>query len=128
MGRPRKRRIIPQEPKPAIYKPAGVPLERLRRVALLQEEREALRLADLKGLTQEEAAERMGVSRSTFQRIVSRARRQVALALCEGHALHIQGGTFEVLLPRPRGPRRSGRGNYSVRRGHRPSGSASGNG
>lgn len=108
MGRPRKRRIIPQAPKPAIYKPAGVPLERLRRVTLLQEEREALRLADLEGLTQAEAADRMGVSRSTFQRIVSRARRQVALALSEGQALHIEGGTFEVVSPHPRGPRRHG--------------------
>jgi predicted DNA-binding protein (UPF0251 family) len=107
VGRPRKRRIIPQEPIPAIYKPAGVPLDRLRRVKLLQEEREALRLADLEGLTQAEAAKRMGVSRSTFQRVVSHARRQVALALSEGHALQIEGGTFEVAPPRPRGPRRS---------------------
>lgn len=106
MARPRKRRIIPQEPKPAVYKPAGLPLDRLRRVTLLQEEREALRLADLEGLTQAEAAERMGVSRSTFQRVVSHARHQVALALTEGHALQIEGGTFEVAPPRPRGPRR----------------------
>lgn len=106
MARPRKRRIIPQVPKPAIYKPAGVPLDGLRRVTLLQEEREALRLADLEGLTQAEAAEQMGVSRSTFQRIVSQARRQVALALTEGHALQIEGGTFEVVPPCPRGPRR----------------------
>jgi predicted DNA-binding protein (UPF0251 family) len=106
VARPRKRRIITREPKPAIYKPAGVPLDALRRVTLLQEEREALRLADLEGLTQAEAAERMGVSRSTFQRIISHARRQVALALAEGHALQIEGGTFEVAPPRPRGPRR----------------------
>jgi len=108
LGRPRKRRIIPETPKPAVYKPAGVPLERLGRVTLLQEEREALRLADLEGLIQAEAADRMGVSRSTFQRIVSHARRQVALALSEGHALHIEGGSFEVDSPRPRGPRRDG--------------------
>jgi len=83
-----------------------VPLDGLRRVTLLQEELEALRLADLEGLTQTEAAECMGVSRSSFQRIVARARRQVALALTEGHALQIEGGTFEVMPPRPRGPRR----------------------
>jgi predicted DNA-binding protein (UPF0251 family) len=110
VARPRKRRIIPQKPKPAIYKPAGAPLDRLRRVTLLQEEREALRLADLEGLTQTEAAEQMGVSRSTFQRIVSRARHQVALALTGGHALQIEGGTFEVVPPRSRGPRRPGQG------------------
>jgi predicted DNA-binding protein (UPF0251 family) len=104
--RPRKRRILTRPPRPAIYKPAGVPLDGLRLVTLLQEELEALRLADLEGLNQVEAAGRMGVSRSTFQRIVTRARRQVALALAGGHALQIEGGTFEVVAQRPRGPRR----------------------
>jgi predicted DNA-binding protein (UPF0251 family) len=85
-----------------------VALDQLHPVTLLQEEREALRLADLEQLTQAEAAERMGVSRSTFQRIISHARRQVALALAEGHALQIEGGTFAVVPPRPRGPRRRG--------------------
>ena len=106
MPRPRKRRILDRAPQAAIYKPAGVPLNGLRRVRLLQEELEALRLADLEGLTQEEAARRMGISRSTFQRVVAQARRQVALALAEGHALQIEGGTFEVIAPYPRGPRR----------------------
>ena len=105
MPRPRKRRLLDRAPRAAIYKPSGIPLHGLRRVSLLQEELEALRLADLEGLTQEQAAGRMGVSRSTFQRIVVRARRQVALALTEGHALQIEGGTFEVVAPRPRGRR-----------------------
>ncbi len=42
------------------------------------------------------AAEQMGVSRSTFQRIVVDARRKVAQALVDGAALHIEGGTFRV--------------------------------
>ena len=109
MPRPRKRRILSRAPRPAIYKPAGVPLDTLRHVTLLHEEMEALRLADMEGLTQAEAAERMGISRSTFQRIVTQARRRVALALVEGHALQIEGGTFEVSPPRPRGPRRTDR-------------------
>jgi predicted DNA-binding protein (UPF0251 family) len=37
----------------------------------------------------------MGVSRSTFQRIVTQARRQVALALVDGAALIIEGATVE---------------------------------
>jgi predicted DNA-binding protein (UPF0251 family) len=108
MPRPRKRRLLDRAPQPAIYKPAGVPLEGLPRVRLLQEELEALRLADLEGLTQQEAAGRMGISRSTFQRIVVQARHQVARALAEGAALQIEGGTFQVRPPRPRGPRRRG--------------------
>jgi predicted DNA-binding protein (UPF0251 family) len=78
-----------------VYKPAGVPLEALHRVRLLPEELEALRLMDLEDLTQEDAAQRMGVSRSTFQRIVAQARRQVALALIDGAALIIEGATVE---------------------------------
>lgn len=108
MPRPRKRRILTHLPRPAVYKPAGVPLNGLPSILLLHEEMEALRLADLEGLTQAEAAKRMGVSRSTFQRIVAQARHQVALALSEGHALQVEGGTFEVSPPRPRGPRRPG--------------------
>jgi predicted DNA-binding protein (UPF0251 family) len=95
MPRPRKRRVLGRLPRPAIYKPAGIPLDGLNQVRLLQEELEALRLADLEALTQVEAAEHMGISRSTFQRILSRAHRQVALALCEGYALQIVGAELE---------------------------------
>jgi len=89
MPRPRKRRRLARAPRREIYKPASVPLERLKQVILLPEELEALRLADLDGLSQQEAAAQMGVSRSTFQRILQRARRQVALALVEGQALRL---------------------------------------
>jgi predicted DNA-binding protein (UPF0251 family) len=78
-----------------VYKPAGVPLEGLRRVSLLPEELEAPRLMDLEDLSQEGAAQRMGISRSTFQRIVAQARRQVALALIAGAALIIEGATID---------------------------------
>lgn len=96
MPRPRKRRRVAYRPRAKIYKPAGVSLDELQRVQLLTEELEALRLADVEGLTQEEASVKMGISRSTFQRVLTRARRQVALALAEGYALEIEGGTFVV--------------------------------
>jgi len=97
--RPRKRRRIGRQPQPGIYKPAGVALNDLRMVRLLQEELEALRLADVESHSQSESAFQMGISRSTFQRILNHARRQVALALCEGCALQIEGGSFEVSSP-----------------------------
>lgn len=106
MPRPRKRRTIAREPRPAIYKPAGVPLGTLHVTRLLPEELEALRLADREGLTQAQAAEKMGISRSTFQRIVTEGRYRVALALSEGHALEIEGTTVGGSLPRGRGGRR----------------------
>jgi predicted DNA-binding protein (UPF0251 family) len=99
--RPRKRRTVAVPPRPMVYKPAGVPLDGLRRVSLLPEELEALRLVDLEDQTQEDAAQRMGVSRSTFQRIVAQARRQVALALTDGAALIIEGSTVDRAPPHP---------------------------
>ncbi|MCX6028796.1 MAG: DUF134 domain-containing protein [Chloroflexi bacterium] len=102
MPRPRKRRTVAIPGRAMIYKPAGVPLDGLRRVNLLPEELEALRLMDLEDLTQEDAAERMGISRSTFQRIVAQARRQVALALIEGAALIIEGAAVDRSPSHPR--------------------------
>jgi len=105
--RPRKRRTVAVPPRAMVYKPAGVALDGLRRVSLLPEELEALRLMDLEDLTQEDAAQRMGVSRSTFQRIVAQARRQVALALSEGAALIIEGATVDRSPAHPRQPQGS---------------------
>jgi predicted DNA-binding protein (UPF0251 family) len=99
MVRPRKRRHLSRLPHPAIYKPAGASLKSLRQIRLLPEELEALRLAHLLDLSQVEAAERMGVSRSTFQRILERAHRQVSLALVEGQALHLEGSEIEIQHP-----------------------------
>ena len=96
MPRPRKHRRVWHEPQPAIFKPVGVPLYRLKTIVLLHEELEALRLTDLEERYQAEAAEQMGVSRSTLQRIVTEARRKVTQALVVGAALHIEGGTFRV--------------------------------
>jgi predicted DNA-binding protein (UPF0251 family) len=67
-------------------------MARLEEVALSVDEFEALRLADLEGLYQDEAATRMGVSRPTFARIVEASRRKVAEALVHGRALRIGGG------------------------------------
>ena len=95
--RPRKRRTFSNTVHPVIYKPTGVPLDSLRQITLLFEELEALRLADLHGLSQAASAELMGISRSTFQRILERAHRHVALALVGGQALQIVGSTFELM-------------------------------
>lgn len=97
------------------------------------DELEALRLADLEGLYQASAAERMGVSRPTFARILARARATVARALLAERALMIGEGPVvavrDVPLPCPvhEGGRRVGRGCHCrqrQRRGHdRPAGS-----
>ncbi len=65
-------------------------------VKLTLDELEALRLADLEGLYQEAAARSMGVSRQTFGRIVTEARKKTALALVTGAAIEIRGGNVRL--------------------------------
>jgi len=68
----------------------------LEEICLCVEEAEALRLKELEELDQSQAAERMKVSRPTFQRILARARKKVACAVLHGKALRIEGGNFEI--------------------------------
>jgi len=60
------------------------------------DELEAIRFADRQKLYQEDAARRMGISRSTFGRILESARRKVAEALVEGKVLRIEGGPIRL--------------------------------
>jgi predicted DNA-binding protein (UPF0251 family) len=78
------------------FKPRGIPLSMLEEVILSVDEFEAVRLADLDGLYQEQAAEKMNVSRQTFGRIIESAHKKVADALVRGKALKIEGGEFEM--------------------------------
>lgn len=66
-------------------------------VELTFDELEALRLSDLLGLYQEEAAKLMKVSRATFGRIVEMARKKVADALVNGKAIRIVTGSVELM-------------------------------
>jgi len=96
MPRPFCCRRIAGPPFCRMFKPAGIPASQLEAVTLSLDELEALRLADLEGLYQEQAAERMDVSRQTFGRIVESARKKVAQALINGLALIIEGGTVQM--------------------------------
>ena len=71
MARPTQARIIEGRPRTLFFKPCGHLPKSAERIALKLEELEALRLADLEGLTQTEAAARMGVSRHTFGRVLA---------------------------------------------------------
>jgi len=92
MPRPYCQRRVGFAPDATYFKPAGVPLRALEEVVLSLDELEALRLADLNGQYQEQAAEQMKISRTTFARIVEAARKKVADALIHGKALRIEGG------------------------------------
>jgi predicted DNA-binding protein (UPF0251 family) len=116
MGRPEKLRKINCVGQGRGFKPVGRPVSELGVETLRIDELEALRLADLEGLYQEAAAERMGISRPTFARILARARSVVARALIEERLLLVSDGPVVTgasgPLPCPvhGGVRRRGRG------------------
>ena len=99
MPRPRQCRYVATTPSVTYFKPRGIPMTALEEVCLGVEELDALRLADLEGLTGSEAACRMRVSRHTFGRTLAAARRTVALALVTGRALRIEGGHYALAEP-----------------------------
>ncbi len=63
------------------------------------DEFEAIRLSDLEGLYQTEAAQRMGVSRTTFGRILEAAHKKVAETLVHARVLSIEGGPVTEVTP-----------------------------
>jgi len=95
MPRPRHCRRVGCLPQATFYKPRGIPLSVLQHVNLTVDELEAIRLADLEGLYQEQAAVKMKVSRQTFGRILESAHKKIADALVNGKALLIKGGPIE---------------------------------
>jgi len=78
------------------FKPCGIPRDQLEEICLTLDEYEAVRLADLEGMYQEQAAEQMQVSRPTFGNIISAAHKKIADVLVNGKALRIEGGTVEL--------------------------------
>ncbi len=77
---------------PSIDRFNPAPQQNLEPIYIEAAELEAFRLVDLEGLSQEEAGQRMGVSRGTVWRLVQSARKKTAQALSEGKSLSI--GTF----------------------------------
>ena len=87
-------RCVRALPSASHFHPCGRPP--VGRVVLGVDELEALRLADLEAMKQEDAAERMKVSRQTFGRVVESARAKVADALVSGKSISIEGGAYEM--------------------------------
>ena len=94
MARPMRRRRVCSEPEYASFSPDGICAE--EPVALSVDEYEALRLVDYEGLTHEQCARRMDVSRTTVTDIYESARFKVADALVNGRALTIEGGAYRL--------------------------------
>lgn len=94
MPRPTKFRKVEFFPEECYFVPFGKENCSESCIALKIEELEAMRLKDIEGLNQEACAEKMQISRQTFQNIIDSARKKVALALTEGRAISIQGGCY----------------------------------
>jgi predicted DNA-binding protein (UPF0251 family) len=97
MVRPQKHRRVAFNPEISYFKPRGIPMFDLEEVRLTVDQREAIRLSDLLGMSHEDAGRRMGVSRATFGRIVQRARMAVADALINGKAINVEGGNYKLI-------------------------------
>jgi predicted DNA-binding protein (UPF0251 family) len=89
MARIKCERIILGKPHTTYYKPAGIPMKELDEVVLELDEFEAIRLADLDGNYQEDAAKKMQISRQTFGRIIASAHFKIANAIIHGTTLKI---------------------------------------
>jgi predicted DNA-binding protein (UPF0251 family) len=100
MGRRQIWRKVSSIPPITYFKPPGIRLSELEEVNLLVEEAEAIRLKDLEGLEQEDCAQKMNISRSTFSRLLDSARQKIADALLNGKAIRIEGGKFEMATRR----------------------------
>jgi predicted DNA-binding protein (UPF0251 family) len=77
-------------PNVVYFKPRGIPLCSLQEVGLNLDEVEAIRLADLEDLYQEQAAKKMNISRQTFGNIIQSAHKKIADAIINGKALQIK--------------------------------------
>ncbi len=94
MPRYRRCRRIGFKPRITYFKPAGIGIRELEECILTLDEFESIRLKDLEGLDQEEAAKKMNISQPTFHRLVLNARKKIADAIINGKAIKIEGGNY----------------------------------
>lgn len=103
-GRPKKYRVVRQNPRISQFSPRGKP-GRPDEIDLTMDQFEAIRLADFQGESQRNAASSMRVSQQTFSRILRRARRLVSEALVTGKIIRIQGGQYMLTSQKTPGQR-----------------------
>lgn len=95
MPRPKQCRRVLSPPLMVGFKPFGVPQSMAEEIVLTYDEYEVIRLLDYEGMLQEEAAEKMNISRPTLTRIYESARKTIAKAFVEGKMIVIDGGNVD---------------------------------
>lgn len=96
MARPRKKRCCRRYRADRVYKPQGLPMREIESQELTLDQFEALRLCDVERLEQEEAGQKMGVSRGTIQRLLYSGRKQLVEAIMNNSAIVINLRGSEV--------------------------------
>ncbi len=91
MPRPKKNRFVYEPPLHREFRAVNA-TSRKKPITLSLDEYEAFRLADHEGLSHEQAAQEMDVSRSTFTRLIEYARKKIADMFITGKTLQIEGG------------------------------------
>lgn len=71
------------------FKPSGIPMKDLKEVVITHDQLETLRLRYLKNLNQIEAAKKMGISQSQYQRDLWNANKKITEALINGDAIRL---------------------------------------
>ena len=94
MSRPEKNRKVYEPPLITGFKPMGIQSHHVQHTILTLDEYEAFRLSDFNGLSHAEAAEEMEISRSTFTRLIEKARKKIADLIICGKVLNIEGGNI----------------------------------
>jgi len=95
MPRPKKIRCLQFRPDVYYFKPQGIPLRMLEEVVLEPDELEALKLHDVDGLEQIKGAKKMGISQSTFARILDKAYKKIVDGVIFGKAIRIEKIQYE---------------------------------
>jgi predicted DNA-binding protein (UPF0251 family) len=95
MPRPFKNRKVFNPPKMQGFKPFGIALYDSENVVIHFDEYESLKLLNYDNLSQDEAAEKMNVSRPTLTRIYNSALKKLTQAFVEGKTIFIKGGNIE---------------------------------
>ena len=96
MARPNSPRRVGFLARVIRFKPSGVKIADLEEVVLGNDELEAIRLKDLVGMSQDEAARAMHISQPTFHRLILTARQKIADAFVNGKAVRIEGGNINL--------------------------------
>ena len=98
--RPHKyRKISKFRPRFNYFHPKGMNREDFEKIYITAEEFEALRLKHYENLKQNDAAEKMAISQTTFSRILGSAHQKTTKALVEGLGITIQSHSTSMPCP-----------------------------